>query len=135
MKSICRHQTFTGLPKHFPKKLNQAPCTIFYTEKMTNFPKVTTSDTNSLQPGKLIHVNLSFYNVTSIFGFTSIFTVFCSKTGILWMFPTASKQAPVRIILFILIKLNNKQHPYKFVRVDEYGSLENSTDVTNLLFD
>ena len=31
--------------------------------------------------------------------------------------------------------MNNEQHPYKFVRVDEYGALDNSTDATNLLVD
>ena len=33
MKAICRHQTLTGLPKHCPNKLNQAPYTICYTRK------------------------------------------------------------------------------------------------------
>ena len=39
MNEICRLQTLTGLPKHCPDKLNQAPCTICYTEKMTTLPK------------------------------------------------------------------------------------------------
>ena len=51
VKSMCHHQTLTGLPKHFPKKLNQSPLTIFYTSKMKNFPKGTTVDTTNLQPG------------------------------------------------------------------------------------
>ena len=29
--------------------------------------------------------------------------------------------------------IKNKQHPFKRIRVDEYGALEKSTDVTNLL--
>ena len=33
MKAMCRHQTLNFLPKHCPKKLNKAPCTICYTEK------------------------------------------------------------------------------------------------------
>ena len=31
MKEIFRHQTINGLPKHFPKKINQVPYKIWYT--------------------------------------------------------------------------------------------------------
>ena len=102
MKSMCRHQTLTDLPKHFPNKLNQSLCIICYTANMTTFPKVTTVDKNNLQPGELIHVDFAYYNVTSIRGFTSIITVVCAKTIILWVLPTESNQAPVHIICFIL---------------------------------
>ena len=53
----------------------------------------------------------------------------------LWVFPTASKWSPFPIIRFILTTLKNEHHPYNFLRVDEYGALENSTDITNLLVD
>ena len=51
----------------------------------------------------------------------------------LWAFPTSYKRAPVRAIHFILTKLKNEQKPCRRIIVDEYGALENSTDVTNLL--
>ena len=47
------------------------------------FPKVTTVDTNNLQPGELINVYFSFYNVTLIRGFNSIITAVCEKTVII----------------------------------------------------
>ena len=78
-------------------------------------------------------MDFAVYNITFIRGFNLIITVVCAKTRILWVFPTASKRSPVRIIIFILTTLNNKQHPCKTVRVDEDGALENSTDLTNLL--
>ena len=53
----------------------------------------------------------------------------------LWLFPTASKLAPVRIIRFILTTLKNEQHQCKCVRVNEYCALKKSTDVTNLFVD
>ena len=74
---------------------------------MTTFPKVTTVYTHNLQPGELIHTDFSFYAVTSIRGFTSVFTVVCAETRIIWVFPTSSKQSPVRIICFIIKTLNN----------------------------
>ena len=77
----------------------------------------------------------SFYNRTSVRGFTSMLTVVCAKTVILWIFPTSSKMAPFHIIHFILTKFNNENNPCKHVIVDEDGSLVKSTDVTNLLVD
>ena len=80
-------------------------------------------------------MEFSFYNVTSIHGFTSMLPVVCTKTIMLWVFTTASKIAYIRIIRFILTTDMNKQYPWKRVRVDEDSALENSTYVTNLLVD
>ena len=100
---------------------------------MTTFSKVTTVDTTNLQPGDLIHMEVAFFNVTFIHGFTSMLTGVFAKNIIIWLFHTASKLAPVRIILFILTTLNNKQHPCKCVRVDEDGTLKSQQMSLNLL--
>ena len=102
---------------------------------MTTINKGPTVDTSNLQTGELVHMDFSFYNVTSVCGFTSMLTVVCAKNIVLWVFPTASKIAPVCIIRFILKTLINEQHPFKYVRVDKDSVLENSIDVTNLLVD
>ena len=86
---------------------------------MTTLPKGATFDTSNLQPGEIIHTDFTFYNVTSIRGFTSILSVICENTIMLWEFLTASKRAPVHTIRFILTTLENEQRPCKFVRVDE----------------
>ena len=80
-------------------------------------------------------MDFAFYNATSVRGFTSMLTVVCGKTRILFIFTTAYKLPPVRIIFFILTIFNNKNHPLKRIRVDEDGDLEKSTYVTNLIFD
>ena len=77
---------------------------------MTTLPKVTTVNKTNLQPGELINTDLTLYNVTSNCGFTSIITVFSEKNRIIWVLPTASKQAPVHIIRSSK-KLRNEQHP------------------------
>ena len=124
-KSMYRHQTLDGLPKNCPKKIHKAPCKIFYTEKMTTIDKGTTVDTSNLQPGELFHTDFAFYNVTPICGFTSMLTVVCTKTRMIWVLPNASKIAPVCIIKFILTTLMNEQHPQKLVIVHEYNALVN----------
>ena len=130
---MFRHQKLDGLTRYCPKKIDKAPCTICYTEKMTTTPKGTTVDTSNFQPGENFHMEFAFYNVTSIHGFTSMLTGFCENTRMLWVFPAAYKISPVRITRFILTIPNNEQHPYKHVRVDEYVALANYIDVTNLI--
>ena len=46
-----------------------------------------------------------------IHGFTSICTVVCKNTIILWVFTTAYKHDPVSIIKLILTTFKNEQHP------------------------
>ena len=133
MKSMCRHQTLYGLPKHCPKKIHKAPCAICYTEKMTTINKGTTVNTSNLRPGELIHMEFSFYSAIYIRCFASMLTVVCARTRMLCVFPASSKRSNVCIIRFILTTLINEQHPCKVIRADEDIVLSNSTDVTNLL--
>ena len=49
MRSMLRHQNITGLPKHCPNKLNQAPFTIYSTAKMITLLEGTPVDTNKIQ--------------------------------------------------------------------------------------
>ena len=100
---------------------------------MKTLSKGTTVYTSNLQPGEDINIDFFFYKVNSICGFISMLTAVCAKNIMLWILPTASKKSPVWIIRFILITANNEQQPCKRVRVDRYGALEKSTDVTNLL--
>ena len=57
-------------------------------------PKITTVDTTNLKPGELIQIDFDFYNVTSVCGFTSMLTIVCAKTRLIWVFTTTSKQSP-----------------------------------------
>ena len=102
---------------------------------MTTINKGTKVDTGNLRPGELIHVDFAFYNVTSLYVFTSMLTVIFAKNRMMWVFPTVSQRAHLCIIRFILTTLKNEQHPCKIIWVDEDGALENSTDVINLLIE
>ena len=122
MKEMCHNKTLDGLQKNCTNKIHTSTCTIYYTAKTTTIIKGTTVDTSNLQPGELIHMEFVFYNVTSIHGFTSMITPVCAKTGMIWVFPTAPKIAPVCIIRFTLTAPLNEKHPRKYVRVDEYNA-------------
>ena len=133
MKEMYHHLTLTGLPNHFPKNINELPCTVFFTAKMTISPKDKTVETTNLRPGELLHMEFALQNVAYTQGFTSMITVLHVKTTTVWILPTASKQPPIRIILFMLTTLNDENHTCRHVRVNEDGALEKPADVTNLI--
>ena len=54
MKAMFHHHNFNEPPKHFPKYINEAPCTVCFKEKTTTLPKGATFDTTSLTPGELL---------------------------------------------------------------------------------
>ena len=109
MTEIRRHQTIHGLPKHYNRKLNQASCKICYKAKMKMFSKGTTVDTTKLQPQEITHMDFMFYNMTSIQEFTSMLTVFCANTIIIWLFLTAPSLSLIHIICFIRKTFENEQ--------------------------
>ena len=124
MKAMCLHQTLDGLPEKCPKKIHKSPFKICYVSKITTINKDTSVDTSNLQPGELVHMDFTLYNVNNILVFTSILTLVCTKTRIPWVFQTAPKRAPFQTIRFILTPLLNEKDPCKNLRVDEDSDLE-----------
>ena len=59
---------------------------------MKTFPRLTIVDKTNLQPGELIQMDFSFYNVTSIRGINYMLTVVYENTRMLWVFPTAPQR-------------------------------------------
>ena len=106
---MFRHHTFDVIPKHFLKKTTTTPCNICYTERMNIFPKGATGYITNLQLGYILYLDFELYNVTSIRKFTSMLNIVCTRTKMIWIFPITYKQAPVRIIRFILTTLNNEK--------------------------
>ena len=70
--------------------------------KMAIPSKGTTIYTTNIRPGEILQMDITLHNVNSIQYFTSIITLVCEKTIMIWILPTVSKQYPVRISLFIL---------------------------------
>ena len=65
---------------------------------MKPLPKGITVDTNNLQQEELIHMDFYLYNMIYIYGFTSMITVVCEKTIMIWVLPNESKRATLHII-------------------------------------
>ena len=79
MKATCFHKTLNSLPKHFPREKLKHHSQYAIQKIWKLPPKITTVDTNNRQPGELIHVYFSLYNVNSIRDFNSMPPVLCEK--------------------------------------------------------
>ena len=83
----------------------------------------------------MLHIDFTFYNVTSIRGFVALLTIVDAKTHMLWVFATPNKQPPLRVILFFLDTLRREGCACRFMRTDEDGALARSSEFTSMLLD
>jgi hypothetical protein len=83
--------------------------------------------------GQLLHLDFSFWNITSIRGFSSLLSIIDGKDRMLWNFPTASKSAPISILEYFFNMLEKEDVVIKCVRVDEDGALAKSSEFTTFL--
>ena len=129
---MCRNQTLLGLPKRpFPSR--SCPCPICITTKFTNTPKVKQTLCPSTVKGELLHIDFSFWNVTSVRGFSSLLSIIDGSTRMLWNFPTASKRVPLTILEFFFGALKKENISILGIRVDEDGALANNTEFSDFL--
>jgi hypothetical protein len=101
--------------------------------KMTTPPKAQVSSYKLTTCGQLLQLDFSFWNVTSICGFSSLLSVIDGKDHMLWVFPTASKGHPLDILDYIFTMLQRDGVTILCVRVDEDGALANSSEFATFL--
>jgi hypothetical protein len=100
---------------------------------MTTPPKGKVSSYRLTKNGHLLQIDFSFWNVTSVHGFSSLLSVIDGKDHMLWVFPTASKYLPVDLLNFIFTMLEREGVTILCICVDEDGALLNSTKFTTFL--
>jgi hypothetical protein len=129
---MCRQQSILGLPKR-AFLARSCPCIICTTTKMTHPPKSKVSTYKLTRQGQLIQIDISFWNVTSIRGFSSLLSVIDGKDRMLWMFPTANKRPPLELLEFVFTMLQREGITILCVHVDEDGALANSSEFAAFL--
>ena len=73
-------------------------------------------------------MDFEFFNVESIRGFTSNFVAICSATSYPSGFLSRSKLPPLNILKILFTMLKNQDKKVSFIRIDEDGSLEISSE-------
>ena len=132
LDQACRLQSILGLPtRPFPRRTQ--PCNICTTTNFTHPPKAKTTSTVLTHRGQLLHMDFSFWNITSIRGFTSLLSIIDGKERFLWNFPTASKLPPLFIVEYFLAQLKKENVSVTCIRIDEDGALARSTEFSSFI--
>jgi hypothetical protein len=119
---MCRKQTLIGLPRVPPPRYEYA-CPIFALGKMTQVRKGKTMDTTDLRPGEVLHLDFAFWDIPSHRGFTAMLVAIDAKTRKLWLFCTASKNAPIHILWWLFSNLRREHKTLSWIHVEKYGAL------------
>ncbi len=129
---MCRQGTLTGLPKR-ALPLPHTECPICLMSKFVHPPKGKTISTEHLHPGELIHIHFSFWDTTSIRGFTSMLLIIDAKTRMIWLFCSSTKRAPLITVQYFFNIIQKENKTPKTIRVDEDGALARNFEFTKLL--
>ena len=79
-------------------------------------------------PGLILQMDFSFFNAESIRGFTSTFVGICSANLYPFGFLSRIKLPPIDTLKFIVTAISNQYKKSGFIRMDQYGSLERSSE-------
>jgi hypothetical protein len=132
LDTLCHQQSLLDLPKYpFPPR--KCSCIISITTKTVHPPRAKITSVNLTKRGQLLHIDFSFWNIVSIRGFTSLLSVIDGKDRMLWNSPTASKHAPLQVFDFLFAILAHDGIMVQCIRVDEDGTLANSSEFCNFI--
>ena len=76
----------------------------------------------------MLQMDFTFLNVESIHGFTSFFVAIFSAISYIFGFPPRSKRPTIDILKLLVTTLSNQDKKVSFIRVDEDGELEISSE-------
>ena len=135
LEPLIKNELLSDLPPAL-KEISSFDCTcwICNMRKANKIPRGKLVDCTPLAPFQRIHVDFSFFTVTSIRGFTSALDVACASTSYPFGFPTKSKSPPIEILRWIIGTLRSMGYVVNFVRVDEGGELANSSSFAEFIF-
>jgi hypothetical protein len=106
---MCKQQTLIGLPKTKPKRHHASCiCAICTLTKQKSQNKGKTVDTSSYTLRKVIHLDITFFDTTSIQGFNSVLNIIDAKSRKLFGFPSSAKSVPTRIIKIFYLPWKRK---------------------------
>jgi len=83
--------------------------------------------------GTLLHLDFSFYDITSIYGFILVLDIICVSISYYWVFPTWLKHSPISVVLWLLRILSKQDKTIYCIRVDENGTLTRYTEFLQIL--
>ena len=116
LKRMARRGLMDGLPENLPEL--EEPCPICLLTKATKISRCPTTDVSKFAPGFMLQMDVSFFIVESICGFTCTFVTICYNTSHHFVFPPRGKFPLIDIIKFLFNTLSNQNKKIVFARLD-----------------
>ena len=132
-KQMARKLLMEGLPKNLPDL--EEPCPICILTKSTKIIRGTTTDISKFATVFMLQMYYDFFNIECIRGLTSNVVATCSSHSYPFGFPSRNKPPPLNIMNFFVTTLINQYNKVSFIRVDEDGALERSSEFMNICHD
>ena len=134
--SVLQSMVDAGLIKGVKGKLAPLPgrCPICDAAKATKLRRGGPVDTTELPVGTRIHIDFTFFNTTSLRGFTSALMFVEATERYCWFFPTRSKRPPIELVLFFITYLRRQGLPINNIRTDEGGEFACSEEFCKMLY-
>ena len=120
----------------YPCKLAPLPgrCPICDAAAITKLPRGPPRDTTELPVGVRWHLDFTFFNVESVRGFSACLIIVEATSRYIWIFPCASKSAPVDICMYFFTSLQRRGIPCSQLRSDEDGALVGNTEFCEIMY-
>ena len=123
-----------GLPNDITHFHDEYNCPICLLTKATKIKRnKTTPSRLPHKKGDYLCMDYSFWNTTSIRGFTSLLSVVCLATRFSFVFPTRHKRPPLATISWLIMTLRKQGFDVTYIQTDEGGELGRSSDFLKLL--
>ena len=132
MKMI-HSKSLADLPDLSKLKDFNCSCAICNLTKATNIPRGKLVDVTKLPPFQRLHVDFSFFGVTSLRGYTTALDIACGSTSYPFGFPTKSKTPPLVLFEWFVKTIRTMGYEVTFVRVDEDKGLARSSEFCALV--
>ena len=85
--------------------------------------------------GNLLHIDIAFFDVTSIRGFNCSINIIDAKSRKLWGFLSSAKRLPLRIIRYFLHALHRDGKTVQELRIDEEGAIARCAEFTSMIIE
>eukprot|EP00957_Ditylum_brightwellii_P179113 13644818-Ditylum_brightwellii.AAC.1 len=94
-----------------------------------------TIDTSDPEPGNMLHMGNTFFDITSCRGFNCSLNIIDAKSRKLWGFLSSAKWTSLRIIKYFLHALQKEEKTVIEIRIDEEGTISRSAEFTSMMID
>ena len=130
---MIKTNSLTDLPDLSSLKDFNCSCAICNLTKATNVPRGRVVNVTKLPPFQHLHVDFSFFRVTSLHGYTTALDIVSASTSYPFRFPTKSKSPPLVLFQWFVKTICSIGYQVTFIQVDEDKGLAHSSEFCALV--